>query len=468
MILRSLLGVLMLLASVQVVLAAEEDKDLELIPQPAQQPAASALSPATGTGTQRNYLEGTLSATALRDSLVVPFPPPTPASWEGRVLLDMRDEWRLADGLTLNLSDRFNLRAANDLPFPSHENVLNEPREACLSWRPTEGVWLDLGRINLKSGVAVGYNPTDFFRSRAVVDPLTADPTVLREDRLGTLILMGQRVWPGGSVTAAFAPRVTLPTAIYRTNNLPSFDPMLDRTNAENRLLIKGSVTLADGIAPELLFYHADTQTKLGANLTMGLGRQTVGYVEWAGGVAPNLIDSALAYGRQTGTLPENAPSVIGHGGANQFQNDLAIGLSYTTEGKITINVEYHYYEPGFSRGDWHDWFDAGARSSNPGVASTLWYIRGYAADQQVPTSRQSGFLRLNWVDALVPYLELTALANVSLLDGSGFVQANADYYLSEHWTIGGLASFTFGGRRSEFGSLPQAASVLMRLVRFM
>ena len=46
-------------------------------------------------------------------------------------------------------------------------------------------------------------------RSRAVVEPLTADPSILREDRLGTLMLMGQQVWPGGSVTALFAPSVT-------------------------------------------------------------------------------------------------------------------------------------------------------------------------------------------------------------------------------------------------------------------
>ncbi|HLY90880.1 MAG TPA: hypothetical protein VKQ27_17995, partial [Acetobacteraceae bacterium] len=91
-----------------------------------------------------------------------------------------------------------------------------------------------------------------------------------------------------------------------------------------------------------------------------------------------------------------------------------------------------------------------------------------YAVDQQVPTSRHSMFLRANWVDAFVPYLNLTAIANVSLIDGSGFVQGNADYYLSQHWTIGGLGSFTFGTRRSEFGSLPQVGTILLRIVRYM
>jgi hypothetical protein len=71
-------------------------------------------------------------------------------------------------------------------------------------------------------------------------------------------------------------------------------------------------------------------------------------------------------------------------------------------------------------------------------------------------------------VDAFVPDLELTALGSVDLQDGSGLAQATADYYLSRAWTVGGLVTFTFGGRHSDFGSLPQAGGVLFRLVRYL
>jgi hypothetical protein len=70
---------------------------------------------------------------------------------------------------------------------PNHENVLNDFREGFVSWQPHDGIYLDLGRINLRSGAALGFNPTDCFKSRAVVEPLSADPSVLREDRLGRL-----------------------------------------------------------------------------------------------------------------------------------------------------------------------------------------------------------------------------------------------------------------------------------------
>ena len=238
-----------------------------------------------------------------------------------------RHEWRLGDGLLFDYSGRFNLRAANDLPFPSHENVLNELREAFVSWQPAESVWIDVGRINLKSGVAVGFNPTDFFRSRSVVLPLTVDPSVLREDRLGTLMVQGQYFWTGASLTAAFAPRVTLPTAIYRNNDLPNFDPMLDRTNAQDRFLLKGSMLIAEGFSPELLLYHAANRTQIGTNLTVAVGRQTVAYVEWAGGPDTSLIDNALSYGRETGTLPATSPAVIPVDQTLQFQNQAGGGV---------------------------------------------------------------------------------------------------------------------------------------------
>ena len=64
--------------------------------------------------------------------------------------------------------------------------------------------------------------------------------------------------------------------------------------------------------------------------------------------------------------------------------------------------------------------------------------------------------------------MELTALANINLLDGSGLVQVTADYYMSRAWTVGGLVGFTYGGRRSEFGSLPQSASGLIRIVHYL
>ena len=115
------------------------------------------------------------------------------------------------------------------------------------------------------------------------------------------------------------------------------------------------------------------------------------------------------------------------------------MGASYTTESKITFNLEYHYSETAFSPQDWRNWFRAGA--ANSGCAprhAALWYIRAYALDQQEPISRHSAFLRADWPDAFVPHLELTALLSTDLHDGSSAAQVSADYDLSDQWSVGG------------------------------
>jgi hypothetical protein len=447
---------------------ADENSDLELIPKGINPPQGPAESPPATNPNQRIYLEDAVVASSLRGGLIVPFPPPAPPDWQERLFLDLRKEWKLDDRLNVTLSNRFNLRAESDLAFASHQDLINEFREGYLSWRPRDGTYLDLGRINLKSGVALGFNPTDFFKTRAVVEPLSVDPTVLREDRLGTFMVEGQHIWDGGAITIAFAPKLYDPTAIYNNTNLLSFNPSLDRTNAADRALIKGNVRIAEDFAPELLLYRQGTRTSLGANVTESLGQSVVAYAEWAGGNRARLIEEALRYGRRTGTIPPDAPSALPEDPHARFQHQLSIGASYTTESKITFNLEYHFNQAGFSRRDWNDWFRIGSENAgSPGLTRELWYIRSFALDRQEPLSQHSLFLRADWVDAFVPRLELIGFINADLYDGSSLAQLEADYYLSDSWTVGGLVIADIGGKHSDFGSLPQAASVLFKLARY-
>jgi len=444
---------------------ADENNDLNLIPgavgTPAPSEPAPQTSPAGGTP-QRIYLENAFTGNLQRHGLAVAFPPPNPRAWQERLFLDARTEWRLGSRLGFTFSDRLNLGAEKGQPVPDDENVFNDFREGYLGWQPVDGAYLDIGRINLKSGVALGNNPTDFFKTRAVVEPLSADPSVLREDRLGTLMVRGQYIWSGGSVTAAFAPKLYQPSALDAERDPPSIDPLFDRTNAQNRLLLKSSIDFAEDFSPEFLVYRQGSETRFGANLTESIGHSLVVYGEWAGGWRHDLIHEALLYGRRTGTIPSSAPDPLPSDQGKAFRNEATIGASYTTESRITFNLEYHYNQAGFSHQDWHNWFAAGA-----GPSSSLWYIRSYAADQQEPVSRHSIFLRADWTDAFVPDLDLTGFVNIDLYDGSGFAQVTADYHLSDNWTVGGLAAGAFGGKRSDFGSLPTAASLMVHINRY-
>jgi hypothetical protein len=249
---------------------------------------------------------------------------------------------------------------------------------------------------------------------------------------------------------------------------LPSFNPSFDRTNAANRFLIKGSANIGNDFSPEFLFYREGTRTKFGANMTRSLSQNIVAYAEWAGGDQLNVTDDAVRYGVETGTLPLNAPGVLPRGPQSRFQNSLSAGGSYTTPTKITFNLEYHFHQAGFVRQDWGNWFNAGMGTAPASPqARELWYIRGYALDQQDPLTRHSVFLRADWVDALIRHLEVTGFVNTDLYDGSNLLQIGADYYVSNSWTVGLQASANVGSPRSDFGSLPQGSSFLFKLARY-
>jgi hypothetical protein len=267
----------------------------------------------------------------------------------------------------------------------------------------------------------------------------------------------GLFVWHGGSITGAFAPKVASTSRLYSDPTLPSVDPMFDRTNASNRFLLKTTLDLIGDFSPELAFYDDGGTLRFGLNLTQSFGKKIVGYVEWAGGSQSSIAQEALSYGALTGSLP----SFVASGATAGFQNDLAAGLSYATESKQTFWVEYHLHQAGFSRQDWGKWFDEGSSAQ---LAPLLWYIRGYAQEQQAPVTKHRLFVRADWTDAFLFNLELTGFALIDLYDGSTLAQLTANYVVSTVWSVALLGSANLGARRSEFGSLPASLSGLLSI----
>lgn len=436
---------------------AADESEIDNIPQPPPLSETAASSLASNL-----YLQSDFTLRAPRQDLVVPLAPSS--DWEARLFFDARLIWQVDDALSFSYSGRLNLRAEDGLDTPGHENIRNDLREAYFSWQAGPGLFLQLGRINLRSGVAEGLNPTDYFKTRAVVEPTSADPTVLREDRLGTVMLLGQKVWSSGALTIAAAPKLADDSPPYLDTNLPSFDPALDRTNAHTRFLIKASFHLLADVSPELLVYNEAGHTRLGANVTKGIGAATIVYAEWSGGRRASLADDAFQNGFDNDVLAPAPPVPVSN--ARNFANDLAIGASYATRIGINVDLEYDYHQAGFSSADWRNWFDGG-RSANPAPPGELWFLRGYANDQQEPMARNSLFLRADWQNAFVRDLMLTGFIDTDLRDGSGLAQFTADYYLSPSWTIGGLIDVYYGRPRSDFGSLPGRTNLLLKLSRY-
>jgi hypothetical protein len=203
-----------------------------------------------------------------RNRLPVPPPQGGGLDWENRISLDGRVEGRLSDSVRAALSDRFNLQGDSSTDFPSHRSLRNDFREAYVTWEPVAQTYVEAGRINVKNGSALGYNPTDFFKTRTRVDLASLDPTVLREDRLGTVLGRVPRLFEGASVALAAAPCLTVPRSLAQGPH-PGMDPLFDRTNGENRFLLSGSFDATGQVTPELLLLRRDRETPAGANLSL-------------------------------------------------------------------------------------------------------------------------------------------------------------------------------------------------------
>jgi len=440
---------------------ADENSDLDMIP--AEMKDAPPAPETTVAPRGKLSIEDAVTLGGLRGGMVVPVPGQAPPRWQNRTSFDARWQFDLGGDVALTISNRLNLFERDGLAVGQGRTASDDLREAYMTWEAAPRTYLEAGRINLREGVALGYNPTDFFRARTLLDQASADPSALRDNRLGTMMLRGQHIGDLGAVSISYAPKLTDPSRVGAGTTVP-LDPHLDRTNAADRVLASVRADVA-GLAPQALVFHDGTHTKFGFSATGTLGQRVVAYGEWAGGVEPTLVAEAVRYGTLTGTLPKGVPLLPVTGNGERFRNDLALGLSWTGETKLTINAEYHLHEAGFSRQDWRNWFALGRKV--PALDGMLWYERGYAADQQVPIAQHQVFLRADWADAFVRDMDVTALAFINPLDGSSLLQVAAVQNFDRNWTAGLYVAGNLGAPRSEHGSLKGETSVTAQVQRF-
>lgn len=302
-----------------------------------------------------------------------------------RLSLDVQTDRAIFSDLRLIFANRL------DLNGPGHaERAINTLKEAYLGWRLDDQTLVDAGRINVRNGVASGYNPTDYFRSGAVRSVVSIDPASLRENRQGSIMLRAQRLWDSASLSAAFAPD------LHRPANGDGLNLDLGATNRQDRLLLAFSPTLAPAFTPQFLLYHESRQApQVGLNLTALANDRTVTYLEWSGGRRASLLTRA--------TTP-SAP-------ATAWYNQLAAGLAYTTPSKLTLTAEYHWHGDALSSSEWH--------SLRQGAPASYGRYRSYLQEAQAAPTRQAIFAHARWQDAFRPGLDLSLMHNLDLVDHS-------------------------------------------------
>lgn len=337
-------------------------------------------------------LEGAFEGATQRDG--------SPAQRDRRLSLDVKYAKSFAPGWNAVLSDHL------DIHWPAQVNEqhsINTIKEAYASWQPQADMILELGRINLRNGVATGYNPTDYFRAGALRSIISVDPAGLRENRQGSVMLRGQRLWQTGSITALYSPKLD------DQASQGAFNPNLGATNHQDRWLLTASQTIDAGIHPQfLLFKEKNAPVQLGFNLTGLVNDSLLAHVEWSGG--KNASSLALAL-RQSAWM---------YADDSAFRNRLATGLSFTSTSNFSLTAEYEYNGAGLDQNSW-----AALRSGPPAIYAQ--YRRRLLNDQELPT-KQSFFVYGQWKNALIHHLDVNAMHRFDITDHSQLAWLEARY----------------------------------------
>ena len=264
------IATLIVLAASAGVQAADADADaLALQPETSEEPSQTAT---------KVFVEGLVGRADQR------YDPTSQAI--SRASIDLRHASRLSPSTQASLSARVDATHPAD---PRISGAVLSLREAYVGWQDEAASQvLQFGRISLRNGPGYGYNPTDFFRDRTLRTFTTADPMTQRELRLGSIMLRGQRLWPGGSVALELSPK------LQTSPSDEGFSADLGATNNRNRGVLSASNRISEKVNSQLLVYKEDgASARVGANLSALVSDAAVVHAEWTYGREPDLLSQA-------------------------------------------------------------------------------------------------------------------------------------------------------------------------------
>ena len=404
----------------------------------------------------------------LRSDIAVPLPEPTSShDIINRLYADIRAGPGLTSQVNVALSARLNWIQPISGGYGDNHLRL-DLREAFVSWSAGGGVIAEAGRINDRTGVAVAYNVTDFFRERTVVDIVSVDPSVLRFNRLGTLMGRLAVASGPGAVTLTAVPRLAESEKIT-TPGRSFADLRLGRTNAHYAGELRGSLDLADGTSLQVSTYLREGRSpSFGFDAVRGVGEKMTVYVEAALQRSASYFSEAVQDGVALGELPSAAAMLLA-GKSSQYRGSVAIGLTYATADRVTMTVEYDHDGAGLNRQEWSDVTERVLKAPSDLLGrGTFWYARSLIQQRQQLVTRGQVFARAGWDDAFNRKgLALAALILVATIDRSVLAQSSADYKLGKTWSIGGLVQLNRGSRQSIFGGSPQSVGLQIYATKY-
>lgn len=382
--------------------------------------------------------------------------------WSNLAQLGLRTEAGIGRDAKWVLDALATAEAADGRAFKARRDSHLHFKELYVSLPAGDRHYWDLGRIVIRNGVGTGFNPTDYFKTNALISRTSEDPSQLRTNRLGSFAGRWQMIDENSAWSFAYAPRIGSANPGLLTD-ASVIGQGLDRTNDRERALLRYAVTSADNLASDASLYSEDGRPQAGLNVSYGIGKKVLLLFE--GNVARRR--TLLGEGLSDSPVPLSSAIVSRFGSSFPYRTlrQWNLGGSYTGENNVTALLEFHYNEAGMKRGESKRYFEAArAVAAQPGGQVPLLLVRQLASTRQEPFSRRSLFARVTAPEAFHPDLTLTLLAVRDLEDRSRLVQAEAAWLVSRR-TTARLRYATFRGRDdSNYGGNALESSLLLQV----
>lgn len=338
-------------------------------------------------------------------------------------------------------------------------------KEASASFMIAEALFVDAGKIDIKSGVAFFRNPAALIsnplhlpRKGRISNNASAQSDPYRE---GSLMLKTDYYTTGGTFTAAFIPRLTAPSGKSEITE----QNILERVNNRNMGLLKWRRSSTGDFNPEIVFLVGD---RLGAGAAVSVEKGPVIF-NLEGSLknhAPVFVPSREAENAiRTFSFPATpVEEFLLRRDRQTFYFEGTAGLNYRSfKRKYNIIAEYYYNQAGLSRREWKEYFsflnllnDYGRRISvlyTHGVGVFAEKNRILACENALP-GRHYIFTRQEKEELFLRDLSVRLNYMINLNDWSGLADVHAEYQLSGRgWKLHAGWWTTAGGTATEFGA---------------
>ena len=324
--------------------------------------------------------------------------------------------------------------------FTSNDIYNINVKEMYYNFNISSNNYLNVGRVNIREGVARSFNPSDYFKGSGVFSN-SLQSSVRKDNRLGSVLFQNILYLNNSTLKFIYSPKISTKNNTILSNK-EHYGLNFDITNNSNRASIYLDLDILNNLYSSFIIHKNSDDLNFASNLSYSFN-QFIFYNENSIKRSSNTISKALKQLNLTNTKFDNSKQTI-------YQN--TFGLSYTSINNIVTNIEYISNNSGMSKEDWKNYFlliNQNRRYLN---------VRKYHSINEQMISKEQVFLRVA-INEITSNSDLSFIYILNPNDKSSLAQISHKYKYKEDIVFNLSIKKTYGDSQSEFGNIDNKLS---------